>query len=340
MAKRNESILELLAVLPWWACVGLSGLSFLVLRYFIPSMRLQQHGPLDLSYTFIKGITGAAYSFAPIIALLLLIPALISFIKAKRKFRSSSRTAVRTFSQGSPSRPPVAPISEEELHKRWLMGVSRTPTQSPQPFIQNPQLACPKNGQLEARGEEVSLSAKTLSQMEWYSFELICKIYYESIGYRVTKTKAGADGGIDLLLYSDGSESPHAAVQCKTRASWKVGIKHVRELLGAMTAEQVGNGILVTNSSFTKEAADFAKAQSIELIDLKGLAFLIGQLDEEKKERLTQFLESTDFETPTCPNCEVKLIERVAKKGKDAGQVFWGCQNYPKCRYTLNESRT
>jgi len=35
-----------------------------------------------------------------------------------------------------------------------------------------------------------------------------------------------------------------------------------------------------------------------------------------------------------CPKCGSELILRVAKKRANAGNQFYGCNNYPKCRYT------
>jgi len=34
-----------------------------------------------------------------------------------------------------------------------------------------------------------------------------------------------------------------------------------------------------------------------------------------------------------CPKCGKELVERVAKKGKNEGNKFWGCTGFPKCRY-------
>ncbi len=34
-----------------------------------------------------------------------------------------------------------------------------------------------------------------------------------------------------------------------------------------------------------------------------------------------------------CPRCGGKLIKRTASKGAHQGEPFWGCFNYPKCRY-------
>ena len=38
---------------------------------------------------------------------------------------------------------------------------------------------------------------------------------------------------------------------------------------------------------------------------------------------------------PMCPKCGVAMVLRTASKGKQAGQQFFGCPNYPKCRETV-----
>lgn len=37
-----------------------------------------------------------------------------------------------------------------------------------------------------------------------------------------------------------------------------------------------------------------------------------------------------------CPKCGARLLLRTAKKGNNAGQQFYGCSNFPKCRFVLN----
>jgi hypothetical protein len=37
---------------------------------------------------------------------------------------------------------------------------------------------------------------------------------------------------------------------------------------------------------------------------------------------------------PLCPNCGTPMVERVAKKGPNAGKPFYGCSNYPRCKET------
>ena len=34
-----------------------------------------------------------------------------------------------------------------------------------------------------------------------------------------------------------------------------------------------------------------------------------------------------------CPKCSSKMVKRTATKGKNAGNEFWACSGFPKCRY-------
>lgn len=37
-------------------------------------------------------------------------------------------------------------------------------------------------------------------------------------------------------------------------------------------------------------------------------------------------------EAPPCPRCGATMVLRRAARGRYAGQPFWGCENYPRCR--------
>jgi len=41
-------------------------------------------------------------------------------------------------------------------------------------------------------------------------------------------------------------------------------------------------------------------------------------------------------QTPTCPRCNGEMIKRVAKKGQQQGQAFFGCSKFPKCWGVVN----
>lgn len=40
-------------------------------------------------------------------------------------------------------------------------------------------------------------------------------------------------------------------------------------------------------------------------------------------------------QNPWCPKCGSQMAMRTSKKGLNAGNQFWGCTNYPKCRGVL-----
>lgn len=44
--------------------------------------------------------------------------------------------------------------------------------------------------------------------------------------------------------------------------------------------------------------------------------------------------ENTEIDN-ICPRCGGKLVLRTASKGANAGNQFWGCTNFPKCRFTI-----
>ncbi len=43
-------------------------------------------------------------------------------------------------------------------------------------------------------------------------------------------------------------------------------------------------------------------------------------------------------DAPTCPKCAVPMTLRTARRGENAGETFWGCPNYPRCRHTKGEA--
>jgi restriction system protein len=77
MAKKNETILNLLAQAPWWVSVILSITAYVVFKFIVPAINFQSW--------VLKGIAGAAPQIALILALVLLIPAPISFFNSLQK---------------------------------------------------------------------------------------------------------------------------------------------------------------------------------------------------------------------------------------------------------------
>ena len=174
-----------------------------------------------------------------------------------------------------------------------------------------------------------------LRQLEWKRFEELTVAYARSKGLHCVATRHGADGGVDMYVGKSRDEEPFAAIQCKAWRTRKVGVKPVRELLGVVAAKGMSKGIFMTSGSYTREAVEFAEGQPLELIDGNDFIGKIKQLSKSDQEKLFFLAREGDFTTPTCPNCNVKMVSRESKKGTNAGSRFWGCPTYPKCRQTF-----
>jgi restriction system protein len=166
--------------------------------------------------------------------------------------------------------------------------------------------------------------------IDWFQFEQVVGLVYRKLGYSVER-RGGAhpDGGIDLVITNDGERT---AIQCKHRKTWNVGVKTVREFLGALADAGLKRGALVTLGGYTAEAAQLAQKHGIELIHEPVQPPLLEQTDALSDPKIqTTLADRRKF----CPKCESEMVLWTATRGSKVGQRFWGCSSYPKCRFTL-----
>ncbi len=263
MAKKNENILYLLAQVPWWISVVLSGTAFIVLKFIIPAINFQSW--------VLKGIAGAFPQVAYFVAFVLLIPAPISFFNSLRKKKLLDK--------------------QQDLD-----------------------------------------SIKSLS---WKQFEELVAEAYRRKGCSVVENDGiGPDGGVDLVLKKDGNLF---LVQCKQWRSYKVDVRVVREMYGVMTAKQANGVIIITSGLFTQEAKSFATDKPIDLVGGNQLADLIKSVQANPTYSYAE-INKPQKTANLCPDCGGELVLRVARHGKNAGNKFWGCSNFPKCKFTKTYS--
>lgn len=99
----------------------------------------------------------------------------------------------------------------------------------------------------------------------------------------------------------------------------------VREMFGVLAASNASKVIVISSGHFTQQAIDFAAGKSIVLLSGKDLLSLVydvqmkPQIEPEKQ--------------ISCPRCGSELVERQAKRGNKAGNIFLGCASFPTCRY-------
>ena len=77
MARRKEGVLDLLVELPWWVSVVVSGVCYLVLAKGLPNAGLDS----PFFKTFVPGLK----TIAPFLSIILLLPAIPSYLHSRRK---------------------------------------------------------------------------------------------------------------------------------------------------------------------------------------------------------------------------------------------------------------
>ncbi|MDB6124225.1 MAG: hypothetical protein JWQ71_3218 [Pedosphaera sp.] len=176
-------------------------------------------------------------------------------------------------------------------------------------------------------------SLETLRETTWKDFEYLVAEAYRRQGYQVTYSLGkGADGGVDLIICKAGRTS---LVQCKQWKTFSVGAPVIREQFGIMTAEKADEAIIVTSGKFTAEAESFALGKPIQLLDGPGLLELVKQVQRRSPTSRIELPASNEPPAlPRCPVCSKNMVLRTARRGSNAGNKFWGCTDYPRCKGT------
>jgi hypothetical protein len=192
------------------------------------------------------------------------------------------------------------------------------------------EIHSPRAPNSAASRSTASVQHSNVKSLDWFQFEKLVAVVYEQQGYSVERFGgANPDGGIDLTLAKAGITF---AVQCKHWKSWKIGVKQIREFLGALADRRIQNGIFVTLQEYTSEAKQLAARHQIQLIGETELMQMLEAVNWRFNPSIAAILNDT---RKTCPKCESEMVQRTAKKGGNVGQQFWGCSKYPKCSCTL-----
>ena len=127
----------------------------------------------------------------------------------------------------------------------------------------------------------IELDGFNLATMPWEDFEYFVRELFDKMfnvnGGEVKVTQASHDGGVDAIAFDeDPIRGGKFVIQAK-RYNNVVPVSAVRDLYGTMIHEGATKGILVTTSSYGKEAYDFAQDKPITLIDGQALLGLLNK---------------------------------------------------------------
>lgn len=101
----------------------------------------------------------------------------------------------------------------------------------------------------------------------------------------------------------------------------------------------VRQNVAKTGSQLSQEKIDelFIRLYPLTQMDEAGKIAHIQTIQQKTEKRVSQpvpaVTEMPKAEEAICPRCGGQLVLRTAKKGERQGKQFWGCSNFPKCRY-------
>ena len=316
--SKSSLLVEDLRLLSWQVNLALMVGLFLLLKY-LPLF-------IETESLIIQEFIQAAPNLAPFVALLFLLATTLSVIKRIKEKKHSvayqdviNRQNSTKQATDHPLRTPVAMTDPGKKDTGKLNEVIESSF-----FIHTSSINI----------QPIYISLELIQSIEWKRFEELCKAYIEIKGGNKAKTTwVGANGGVDLGLYKEGSDKSTALVQCKAWNTKKVGIGPVREFYEMMVAEGAKNGIFMITHVYSQEAIAFAKGKKLLLLSGNGLIQDILNMQEDQQAHLLEVATEGDYLTPSCPKCDIKLVRRKVSKSKPSANEFWGCKNHPICKH-------
>lgn len=131
--------------------------------------------------------------------------------------------------------------------------------------------------------------------------------------------------------------------------------KHVKTLEACLNAKNdsifsviifIGDSTFKTkmpeNVRFARGGIEYIKSKTNIVFNLQEVASVIEEIENGMLERsyktnrqhikhVREIIEEKS-DTKSCSRCNAEMVLRKATKGKNAGNEFWGCSAFPKCR--------
>jgi hypothetical protein len=154
-----------------------------------------------------------------------------------------------------------------------------------------------------------TFTPELLSKMEWKRFEELVADYYSKTGVVAVRTKSGPASPVHIKISWKGEPRPFACVQCLAHPQGLIEVKPLQDLMTALAAEDIRRGYVITSGRFSVPARDYAEEKHLTL--LPGDIFLekLNALPEAARTEIMQAATNGDYETPSCPKCETKMVK-------------------------------
>lgn len=175
-----------------------------------------------------------------------------------------------------------------------------------------------------------------IDNMDGKTFEKYLEALFKKLGYRVERTRYVGDYGADLVAWKNGIKT---VIQAK-RYKKKVGVKAIQEAVAAKGYYSCEKAMVVTNSFYTKQAAELARANGVELWDRNDLVKALLSvknvntpetmpivdpgIDNDAYSEAAIAIEVVEIPSNTCVICGVEVSEKVKQYCLNHSERFGG----------------
>ena len=178
---------------------------------------------------------------------------------------------------GKPAAPENTPFAIDQLIDFPVADAPRRPD-------------APTNKAVASPPVRLGWTSQVFDNMSPQQFDAVCEALFAQSGLRTRAQSHGAAGGVTLWLHSSnaqqGKDGPVAVALCKLWPGQPLSVRDINPLLTLMSARGLERATYATGSSFTENASEFAKNNSINPLDRFGLLKLIGTRTPEQQQML------------------------------------------------------
>ena len=176
-----------------------------------------------------------------------------------------------------------------------------------------------------------------LKELDDSEFDKLIVMLFKQRGYSVSAEKQ--NDCVDVVLKTNAETT---FVQYRHWREYEVDVAVIEEFHAAMESESIPHGIIITTGLFTQDALDYSYGKHMLLINGVDLSQMVSALSDSNDDsavteaQIEEAVEEMPELEPLCPICSQEMIKRTAKKGKNAGNTFWGCSQFPNCRGVIS----
>ena len=171
-----------------------------------------------------------------------------------------------------------------------------------------------------------SLTEKELYRLGCRRWIEVCEVFCQKLGFDVKEV----DGDeINFLLKMKGEETILGYAVCFKSWRHETTEAELSGLEERMRKRGIENGIIFTRGGFSKDALQYVKGKSFDLLTIRVLLKDIKQLKQEAIDEIEALARKIEFLAPCCPGCRKAMVHVKNQVGG-----FWRCSNYPSCNLT------